>query len=156
MSSEILKVEIAKARKEFQQNKSSDIPDDRAFSYALLTYFFDVKDFDDKYDCVTDGANDGGVDFLYFDDEESKLFICQSKYTENISYGDVRNEFDKICDTVNNFRKGNTGAYNENVKRTLQNFLDRLPDDEQDNIEIAFFTSANINDIEDTLKRLAN
>lgn len=156
MPSEILKVETTKARKEFQQNKSSDVPDDRAFSYVLLTYFFDVKDFDDKYDCVTDGANDGGVDFLYFDDEEARLFICQSKYTENISYGDIRNEFDKICDTVNNFRKGNTGAYNENVKRTLQNFLDRLPDDEQDNIEIAFFTSANINDIEDTLKRLAN
>lgn len=156
MSSEILKVETTKARKEFQQNKSSDVPDDRAFSYVLLTYFFDVKYFDDKYDCVTDGANDGGVDFLYFDDEEARLFICQSKYTENISYGDIRNEFDKICDTINNFRKGNTGAYNENVKRTLQNFLDRLPDDEQDNIEIAFFTSANINDIEDTLKRLAN
>lgn len=156
MTSEILKVEIAKARKEFQQNKSSDIHDDRAFSYVLLTYFFDVKDFDDKYDCVTDGANDGGVDFLYFDDEESKLFICQSKYTENISYGDVRNELDKICDTISDFRKGNTGAYNENIKRTLQNFLDRLPDDEQDNIEIVFFTSANIKDIEDTLKKLAN
>ncbi len=146
MPSEILKEEIAKARSEFQQNKSSDIPDDKAFSYVLLTYFFDVENFDDKYDCVTDGANDGGVDFLYFNDEESKLFICQSKYTENISYGDIRNEFDKICDTINNFRKSHTGAYNENLKRTLQNFLDRLPDDELDNIEIAFFTSADIKD----------
>ena len=156
MPSEILKEEIAKARSEFQQNKSSDIPDDKAFSYVLLTYFFDVENFDDKYDRVTDGANDGGVDFLYFNDEESKLFICQSKYTENISYGDIRNEFDKICDTINNFRKSHTGAYNENLKRTLQNFLDRLPDDELDNIEIAFFTSADIKDTEDTIKKLAN
>ena len=156
MLSEILKAEATKARSEFQQNKSLDIPDDRAFSYVLLTYFFDVENFDDKYDCVTDGANDGGVDFLYFNDEESKLFICQSKYTENISYGDIRNEFDKTCDTINNFRKSHTGVYNENLKRTLQNFLDRLPDDEQDNIEIAFFTSADIKDIEDTIKKLAN
>lgn len=70
--SEILKVEVAKSCKEFQQNKSSDIPDDKAFSYILLTYFFDMKNFDDKYDCITDGANDGGVDFLYFDEEERK------------------------------------------------------------------------------------
>lgn len=83
---------MEKARKEFIHNKSSDVPDNKAFSYMLLLYFFDVINFDDKYECVTDGSNDGGIDFLSFDDEESKLFVCQSKYTDTISYGEIRNE----------------------------------------------------------------
>lgn len=156
MASELIKAEVEKAQKEFIRNKSSDIPSSRAFSYMLLFYFFNVRNFDDQYDCITDNANDGGIDFLSFDEEESKLYICQSKYTETISYGDIRNEFDKICDTINNFRRNNTGAYNENLKRNLQNSLDRLPDEEQDNIEIVLFTSAHIKDTEEFISKLTN
>ena len=46
---------------------------------------FGVNDFNDKFVCVTDASLDGGIDFIYFDEENSKLFICQAKYTENLT-----------------------------------------------------------------------
>ena len=49
-------------------------------------------------------------------------------------YGDIKKEFDKICDTINNFRQSNTGSYNEKLARTFQNDLDSLPDDEQEGL----------------------
>ena len=105
---------------------------------------------------MTDGTNDGGIDFIYFDEEDSKLFLCQSKYTSTMRYGD-KNEFDKICDTINDFRRSNTGHYNEKPKRILQNALDRLPDDDRDNIEIALFIATDKGiDVEETIKHLYN
>ncbi len=125
----------------------------------ILSVFFDVKKQDDIEESITDGLNDGGIDFVYFDEDNVKLIIAQSKYTASLAYGDIKNEFDKICDTINNFRQSNTGSYNERLRQILQNAIDRLPDDEQDNIEIYLFTSANsanINDPEKIIKRLNN
>lgn len=62
--------------------------DDRAFSYLLLQYVFDI-DASDQADLVTDDNNDGGIDFLYFDEDESKVIICQSKYTSSLSFEDI-------------------------------------------------------------------
>lgn len=63
---EIIKTEVEKHREEIKQNKSAmSVSDDRAFSYMLLKYFFDVNDFTDQDDCVTDGTNDGGIDFVF-------------------------------------------------------------------------------------------
>ena len=109
-----------------------------------------------KLDCVTDGSHDGGVDFIYFDEEDSKLFICQAKYTDNLTPSCIRNELDKICETINNFRKSNIGSYNETLKRILQNAMDRLPDDDQDNIQIILFTTANIENAEEIIKKTCN
>ena len=158
MINEVIRAEIEIASNEYLKYKSSKISDDRAFCYMLLSVFFGVNDFNDKFDCVTDGSHDGGIDFIYFDEEDSKLFICQAKYTDNLTPSCIRNEFDKICDTVNNFRKSNTGSYNETLKRILQNALDRLPDDDQDNIEIILFTAARFYSLLlglKTLKRLS-
>lgn len=155
MSSELIKTEVKKAKEEFYKYKGSNITDDKAFSYMLLSIFFDLKSFDDKFDCVTDGSSDGGIDFIYFDEDEIKLFICQSKYTESLSYVEIKNEFDKICDTINNFKRSKTRSYNETLKRVLQNAIDRLPDDEQDNIEINLFTVAtDVIDTENIIEKL--
>ena len=156
MTNGLILAEIEKASNEYLQYKSSKISDDRAFSYMLLSVFFGVNDFNDKLDCVTDGSHDGGIDFIYFDEEDSKLFICQAKYTDNLALHHIRVEFDKICDTINNFRKSNTGAYNETLKRILQNAMDRLPDDDQDNIEIILFTVASIENPEEIIKKACN
>lgn len=156
MPNELIRAEVEKTSAEYIKHKSSKISDDKAFSYMLLSVFFGVSDLDDKLDCVTDGSHDGGIDFIYFDEEDSKLFICQAKYIDNIAPSYIRIEFDKICDTINNFRKGNTGSYNETLKRILQNALDHLPDDDQDNIEIILFTTANIKDVDDIIKKACN
>ena len=58
-----------------------------------------------------------------------------------------------MYDTINNFRKSNTGSYNETLKRILQNALDCLPDDDQ---EIILFTTANIENAEEIIKKACN
>ena len=92
------------------------------FGYILLSSYVIILSFD------------GGIDFLYFDEDNVKLIIAQSKYTASLVYGDIKKEFDKICDTINNFRNSNTGSYNERLARTFQNDLDSLPDDEQEGL----------------------
>lgn len=153
---ELIRVEVEKAKERIKKNKSDmTISDDRAFSYALLDNFFEVHDFDDQDDYVTDGANDGGIDFLYYDDDESKLILCQAKYTTDLSYEAIGNELDKMNSTIENFRLGNTGSYNDRLKKALQNALDRLPDDAQDNIAYHLYTSADI-DVDTAIKKLNN
>lgn len=153
---ELIRVEVEKAKDRIKNNKSDmTVSDDRAFSYALLENYFDVHDFGDQDDNVTDGANDGGIDFLYYDDDEAKLILCQAKYTSDLSYEAIGNELDKMNSTLENFRQGNTGSYNDRLKKALQNALDRLPDDAQDNIAFHLYTSADV-DVDSALKKLNN
>lgn len=153
---ELIRVEIEKNKAEIKTRKSDIlISDDRAFSYVLLDNFFDVQDFGDQTDLVTDGANDGGIDFLYYDEDESRVILCQAKCTANLSYQEIGNEFDKMNSTLENFKIGNTGAYNDKLKNALQNALDRLPDDAQDNIVFNLYTTSDV-DINEALKKLNN
>lgn len=153
--SEIIKSAVNNSRKIVSENKKSDsISDDRAFSYTMLEYFFNVQAFQDQDDLVTDGSNDGGIDFLFYDDDENKLHVCQSKYTSALSYEDIVKELNKMNSTIVNFRIGNTGSYNERLKSALQNAMDRLPDEEADNITYDLFTTAPIN-VEEALTHIA-
>lgn len=153
---ELIRVEVEKAKTKIKDRKSDlSISDDRAFSYAILDNFFEVHDFGDQDDLVTDGSNDGGIDFLYYDEDESKVVLCQAKYTSNLSYEDIGNEFDKMNSTLENFKIGNTGSYNDKLRRALQNALDRLPDDAQGNIIFNLYTIADV-DVDIALKKLNN
>lgn len=138
--SEIIKTELEKARKIVGSN---NISEDRLFSYVLLNHFFHV-DFSECEDFVSDGNNDGGIDFSWFDDEESKVIVCQSKYTNKLLNNDIVAELDKMNSTIINFANGNTGSYNDRTKFILQNFLDCLPDENSGNIEYILFTAADI------------
>lgn len=151
---EIIRCEIEKARQYFFNNKNSfTISEDRAFSHVILKYFFDVE-YDDQSDLVTDGSNDGGIDFVYYDDEDAKVIACQSKCTINLDYNTIINELDKMCSTTTNFSQGNTGIYNDRLKLILQNSLDRLPDENTGNIEYNIFTTADV-DVTAALKKIA-
>lgn len=44
--------------------------------------------------------------------------------------------------TLQNFRIGNTGSYNDHLKKALQNALDRLPDENSFNVEMNIYTTA--------------
>ena len=152
--SEIIKSEIGKTRDEVRRILGKDVSEDRAFSYVVLGYVFGVE-FIDQDDLVTDGSNDGGIDFVYYDEEESKVILCQSKYTGALSFNDVIAELDKMYSTLQNFRVANTGSYNERLKKVLQNALDRLPDENTDNVEYNLFTTAPI-DVEGAMRKLDN
>ncbi len=150
--SEIIKTEIDLAIQKIQSFFQKNISKERAFSHILLKYYFGVEYYDQV---VTDGANDGGIDFLYYDEEEDKVIVCQSKLTAALSCEEINTEFNKMHSTIENFRRANTGCYNQTLKQALQNALDQLPDDNSGNIEYRVFTTADI-DTDAIKKKIAN
>jgi hypothetical protein len=142
--SELINSQILFFKEQILSAFGTNATDDKAFSHVILKYFYNV-DISDQNDWVTDGSNDGGIDFLYFDEEEVKVIVCQSKYTSSLSYDQVIHELNKMFSTVQNFKKSHTGIYNEKLRKALQNALDRLPDDNPDNIEYCIFTTASLN-----------
>lgn len=151
---EIIKTEVQFAQQEIKNITGHSISEEYAFNHALLKYYFDV-DFPDQIGSVTDGSNDGGIDFIYYDEEEAKVILCQSKYCESLRFEDVINELNKMYSTVQNFKKSNTGMYNDRLKLALQNAKDRLPEDNSDNYEYCIFTTADM-DINSVLRKIEN
>lgn len=152
--SEIINSQISVAKTSIKDIAGSAISDDRAFSHVLLKNIYGVE-YIDQLDLVTDGANDGGIDFLYYDEEENKVIVCQAKYTGALSFDQIIAELNKMYSTVQNFKKAHTGSYNDKIKKALQNALDRLPDDSSDNIDFAIFTTAPV-DINAAKKKIEN
>ncbi|MCD8772210.1 AIPR family protein [Mammaliicoccus sciuri] len=95
---------------------------------------------------ITDGKNDGGIDFVFYDDENSKVIIGQNKYSKNIKVNDVNAEVSKINSTLSDFEKENTNIYSREVKKHLRNALDSLPEEEEGNIEIIFSSTSQVNE----------
>lgn len=151
---EIISAQVQFAQQEIQTITGKTISEEQAFSHALLKYYFDV-DFQDQIGAVTDGANDGGIDFLYYDEEESKVILCQSKYCKTLKFDEIINELNKMHSTVQNFKKSNTGMYNDALKLALQNAKDRLPEDNNDNYEYRIYTTAPV-DINGAFKKIEN
>ena len=136
---------------EFTENTTNGtISEDKAFSMFIIQYFYFNgmpidKCYTDIYEMITDGANDGGIDFVYYDDENDKIILGQSKYRESVSPEDVITELNKMSNTVQNFIDKNTGTYNPLVRNQLQNALDRLPEENTGNIEYCIFAATQIN-----------
>ena len=60
----LIKSEVKKCQDEVKKIDNLSISEDRAFSHMLLGYIFGV-DYIDQGDLITDGSNDGGIDFLH-------------------------------------------------------------------------------------------
>ena len=152
--SAIITSQVAEAKNQIHIITGKSVTDDRAFCHMLLRYIFGY-DFIDQLDLVTDGANDGGIDFLAFDEEDSKVIVCQSKYTSSLSFEQIITELSKMYSTVQNFKSAHTGSYNDRLKKALQNVLDRLPDENIDNIEYNIFTTAPL-DVNKIMRKTSN
>lgn len=100
----------------------------------------------DLTNCITDGSNDGGIDFVFYDEDENKVIIGQNKYSESISTEDFTTEINKIIRTLNDFNKSQTGKYNNLVKEKLQNALDRQTEESLGNVDIYFSTISKFNE----------
>jgi len=119
-----------------------------AINYVALRYFYQTsKHFNlrDSMEMITDGANDGGIDFVFYDEEQNKVILAQSKHVQQIDNGTIIAALNKMSATVHAFLSGNTGAYNSKIKRELQNALDRLPVEDAGNVEYVLFTTAKVN-----------
>ena len=145
---EIIRKEIEQIQNQYKKVFGDIISDEVAFSYISLSHFYlqpNTPNIVELRDYITDGPNDGGIDFVYYDDELNKVILGQSKYTGTLDNNSVIEELNKMSNTVKSFQNGNTGNYNEKVKRELQNALDRLPENDSGNVEYAIFTTAQIN-----------
>lgn len=149
MASEVLLNELRSIKEELEKSNKK-VTDENAFEYLAMQFFcYKIKNIEPKlYDIessITNGPNDGGIDFVYYDDEESKVVLGQCKYTENMKLNDIISELNKMSSTVENFKKAYTGTYNKKLKTNLQNALDRLPDESAGNVEYCIFTTSDIN-----------
>ena len=133
------------------KNITQGLTDYAAFERLILQYYYFYEDEYRKNEyeineCVTNGKNDGGIDFVYWDDDNSKVILGQCKYSENFDFNGVVEELGKMYNTYRDFQTRNTGKYNEKLKSTLQNALDALPDEDIGNIEFAIFTTADLSE----------
>lgn len=149
MATEVLLNELRSIKKELEKSNKK-VTDENAFEYLAMQFFcYKINNIEPKlYDIessITNGPNDGGIDFVYYDDEESKVVLGQCKYTENMKLNDIISELNKMSSTVENFKKAYTGTYNKKLKTNLQNALDRLPDESAGNVEYCIFTTSDIN-----------
>lgn len=97
----------------------------------------------------TDGPNDGGIDFIYSDNET--MYLVQGKSSENLSFDDIKNIFYKMAETVKNFDEKNYYDYSQILRTAYINSYDDLNDDK--NIEFVLFTNTVLD--EKTRKKIA-
>lgn len=142
--------------KNFYEAKNERITDEATFEILVLQYFFfkekEIYQLNNNFnDYITNGTNDGGIDLVYYNDEDEILSLIQCK-TSNLSVDDIIDEIRKMNTTVKAFQNHNTGAYSNNLKRVLQENLDRLPDNGQIEYHVFYLGNFDANIFERKLK----
>ncbi len=85
----------------------------------------------------TDGPKDGGIDYIFSNDET--LYLIQGKSTNCLSVEEVSNALDKIAKTFIKYKNRKHDELNELVKSALANAYDNLTEDK--NVELVLFTN---------------
>lgn len=111
--------------------------------YAVDLFFYknNIGEIDIKRGFV-DGTNDGGIDFIYSDNET--LYLIQGKSSNSLSMDDIKNVFHKMFETVDNFDKKKYDKYSALLKSIYINAYDDLTEDK--NIEFVLFTNTRLNE----------
>ena len=117
--------------------------DEYLFTINCVDYFFYGKNIGqvDIMDGFTDGAGDGGIDFIY--EDGTKLYLIQGKSSSDLTYNDIRDLFCKINETVNNFKVGKIDDYSSKLKEKYMNTLGKLTNPD---LEYVLFTNTNVSD----------
>lgn len=129
---------------------------EKAFEILALQYiFYKEKDINsivsNLNDHLTNGTNDGGIDLVYYDEEDEVLSLVQCK-TSSISSDEILDEVRKMSTTVEAFKNYNTGAYSSKLKRVLRENLDRLTDNGQIEYHVFYLGNFDIKNFERKLK----
>lgn len=125
------------------QGKQSD---EYLFTIEMVDTFFYKSNIGavDIKSGFTDGSNDGGIDFIYSDNDT--MYLIQGKSTSNLSFEEVKNAFYKIDETITNFQNKKYNNYSKKLKSAYLNAYDYL--DENKNIELVLFTNTEFNDLD--------
>lgn len=154
--SAIINHEIQKIQ-EYFIDKNKTITKEAAFEFLVLQYFFykekEMSTLNGDYvDHITNGTNDGGIDIVYYNDEDEILSLVQCKYTNNLSNDEILSELIKMNTTIESFKNASTGAYSDKLKRILQENLDRLPDSGQIEYHVFYLGAFNATGFERKLR----
>lgn len=84
-----------------------------------------------------DGTKDGGIDFIYSDEET--LYLIQGKSSASLSIEDVDNALHKIAKAFAKFKDRKFDELNDAIKSALSNAYDDLTEDK--NVELVLFTN---------------
>ena len=95
-----------------------------------------------------DGSKDGGIDYIYSDDET--LYLIQGKSSAGLSIEDVDNALSKMANTFAKFMDRKLDELNDAIKTALANAYDDLT--EEKNVELVLFTNTVFN--KDTKKKI--
>ena len=134
---------------ELADSRGDEITEERAFDYLICSLFcYNSIDYRENWhnltnQNITDGARDGGIDFVYFDDDNGKVIIGQNKYSENCDVNSVCAEIEKIISTIKAIYNGATTEFSRDMKKKVLNVLDRLTEENEGNIEVIFSSLSN-------------
>lgn len=98
---ELIENELRQIKLEVKEILKRDISDEQAFEF-LSEELFCLKErngYNPLFDIemsITNGPNDGGVDFVYYDEESSKVILGQCKYTKNLKLNYINKIMKKI------------------------------------------------------------
>lgn len=115
------------------------ITDEYLFTLDAVNTFFYKKDIGQSTikSQFVDGANDGGIDYIYTADET--MYLIQGKSSESLSFNDVCDVFNKIDRTVKKFEEKDTEDFSQKLQSAYQNAYDELSN--ETNIEFVLFTN---------------
>ncbi|MCD6475576.1 MAG: AIPR family protein [Anaerolineaceae bacterium] len=106
----------------------------RAFIHLFLQVKFGLLSFLDRERAITDGANDGGIDAYYIDEDTKRVCLIQSKFrTTDDNFSEKEISLDEILrmdiDRITNGEvvDENGNEYNGKIKQ-LQRDLSEVPD----------------------------
>lgn len=87
----------------------------RALTALAISNLADVR-LEDLASCITDGADDGGIDGIYFDPNERTLYLVQAKWHDDGNGSIELGEALKFLDGVNKVLNNELVALNSRVK----------------------------------------
>ena len=127
------------------------INDNFLFTIENADYFFFNRNIGTVgiIEGFVDGSRDGGIDFIYNDDDN--MYLLQGKSSESITIEDIKNIFNKMIITIEKINKNN---YSDLSDRLVSNYLNAYGSiSEQKNIVLVLFTNSMLTD---ELKRKIN
>ena len=120
------------------------LSDEYIFTLEAVDLFFFEKNLnkDDIQLGFVDGARDGGIDFIFNNDDT--VFFVQGKSSEKFSYDDIRNVFTKMKETVDLLVvRSSFDRYSKQLSEAFLNALDNCTDN-YPNFCFILFTGSSI------------
>lgn len=119
----------------------SNISDEYLFTLNCVDYFYYYKNIGeiDIKDCFVDGPNDGGIDYIYAD--EDSIYLIQGKTSDKLSYNDFRDIFSKLKETYENLNNKRYGTYSNNLTQSFINIYDSFNNEPKINFVLYTKTS---------------